>query len=219
MDATRRRVMDAFAAIDGVTLVTHNTPINPAFYRNATIYPGLPEPSYMLRRTANIMSTTTEQPPLSPRRRLGASIRRRLGRIGRSKSPGSNETTPRSSSSSAEDTVPKVLRDGIFLTKISTKKQQKLLFRLDPDRGQLIWESKVTKYSMSLNSSPGCFTEAFLHQSQSGRSGSCGRGQMPKAIANNSNLRTKIMKTDGLPSSTWSTRCTKPCTWSHLPRR
>ncbi|KAJ7914426.1 1-phosphatidylinositol-4,5-bisphosphate phosphodiesterase 1 [Mycena leptocephala] len=92
------------------------------------------------------MSTTTDQPPLSPRRRLGASIRRRLGRIGRSKSPGSNETTPRSSSSSAEDTVPKVLRDGIFLTKISTKKQQKLLFRLDPDRGQLIWESKVTKY-------------------------------------------------------------------------
>jgi hypothetical protein len=154
--------MDAFAAIDGVTLVTHNTPINPAFYRNATIYPGLPEPSYMLRRTANIMSTTTDQPPLSPRRRLGASIRRRLGRIGRSKSPGSNETTPRSSSSSAEDTVPKVLRDGIFLTKISTKKQQKLLFRLDPDRGQLIWESKVTKYSMSLNSSPGCLLKPFF---------------------------------------------------------
>ncbi|KAJ7672409.1 1-phosphatidylinositol-4,5-bisphosphate phosphodiesterase 1 [Mycena polygramma] len=93
------------------------------------------------------MSTTTDQPPpLSPRRRLGASIRRRLGRIGRSKSPGSGEATPRSSSSSAEDTVPKVLQDGIFLTKISTKRQHKMLFRLDPDRGQLIWESKVKKY-------------------------------------------------------------------------
>ncbi|KAF8189191.1 PLC-like phosphodiesterase [Mycena galopus ATCC 62051] len=95
------------------------------------------------------MSPTSDQStPLSPRRRLGASIRRRFGRIGRSKSPGttgSDEGTPRSSHSSVDDTVPKALQDGIFLTKISTKKQQKLLFRLDPDRGQLIWESKVRK--------------------------------------------------------------------------
>ncbi|KAF7343265.1 Phosphoinositide phospholipase C [Mycena venus] len=151
MDSARRRVKDAFAAIDAVTQVTHNAPINPAFHRNATRYPGLqmPEPSHMLRRAANIMSPTSDQPPpVSPRRRLGASIRRRLGRIGRSKSPGtaSDEGTPRSSHSSADDTVPKALQDGIFLTKISTKKQQKLLFRLDPDRGQLVWESKVKKY-------------------------------------------------------------------------
>ncbi|KAJ7111490.1 PLC-like phosphodiesterase [Mycena epipterygia] len=101
----------------------------------------------MLRRAANVMSPTIDQPPrLSPRRRLGASIRRRLGRIGRSKSPSSDETTPRSSSSSADDAVPRILQDGILLTKISPKKQRKLLFRLDPDRGQLIWESKVKKY-------------------------------------------------------------------------
>ncbi|KAJ7766326.1 1-phosphatidylinositol-4,5-bisphosphate phosphodiesterase 1 [Mycena maculata] len=93
------------------------------------------------------MSPSSDQPPpLSTRRRLGASIRRRLGRIGRSKSPGSDGTTPRSSSSSADDAVPKILQDGILLTKISSKKQRKLLFRLDPDRGQLIWESKVRKY-------------------------------------------------------------------------
>ncbi|KAJ7178183.1 1-phosphatidylinositol-4,5-bisphosphate phosphodiesterase 1 [Mycena filopes] len=85
-------------------------------------------------------------PPLSPRRRLGASIRRRLGRIGRSKSPTSGEGTPRSSTSSVDDTVPKIVQEGIFLTKISLKKQRKLLFRLDPERGQLIWESKVKKH-------------------------------------------------------------------------
>ncbi|KAJ7448275.1 1-phosphatidylinositol-4,5-bisphosphate phosphodiesterase 1 [Mycena galericulata] len=100
----------------------------------------------MLRKANNIMSPSSDQPPpLSPRRRLGASIRRRLGRIGRSKSPGSDEATPRSSSSSTDDAIPKILQDGILLTKISPKKQRKLLFRLDPDRGQLIWESKVQK--------------------------------------------------------------------------
>ncbi|KAJ7700442.1 PLC-like phosphodiesterase [Mycena rosella] len=105
----------------------------------------MPEPSRMLRRAANLMSPTTDRPPpLS--RRLGASIRRRLGRIGHTKSASSEDTTPRSSSSSADDAVPKILQDGIFLTKISTKKQRKLLFRLDPGSGQLIWESKVRKY-------------------------------------------------------------------------
>ncbi|KAJ7742571.1 PLC-like phosphodiesterase [Mycena metata] len=134
----RRRVMDSLA--ESVTHVTRLAPtINyPALDRNAPLYPGLPMPdsSRMLR--------------LSPRRRLGASIRRRLGRIGRSKSPGSGEGTPRSSSSSVDDTVPKIVQEGIFLTKISAKKQRKLLFRLDPDRGQLIWESKFP--SMPLKS-------------------------------------------------------------------
>ncbi|KAJ7802523.1 PLC-like phosphodiesterase [Mycena olivaceomarginata] len=137
MESARRRVIDAFGATDVVTHVTHNAPINP---RNASLYPALrmPEPGHMLRRRPNLMTDTPDQPqPLSSRRRLGASIRRRFGRLGRSKSPGarSGEGTPRSSHS-----------NGIFLTKISTKKQQKLLFRLDPDRGQLIWESKVRKY-------------------------------------------------------------------------
>ncbi|KAJ6453594.1 phosphoinositide-specific phospholipase C [Mycena sanguinolenta] len=152
VNSARRRVIDAFAAIDSVTHVTHNAPINPAFRRDATLCRGLqmPEPSYMLRRTANIVNPTADQsPPPSPRRRLGASIRRRFSRIGRSKSPstaGGDEGTPRRSYSTAEDIVPKALQEGIFLTKISTKKQQKLLFRLDPDRGQLVWESKVKKY-------------------------------------------------------------------------
>jgi hypothetical protein len=44
--------------------------------------------------------------------------------------------------------VPKALQDGILLTRISTKKQQKLLFRLDSDRGQLTWESKACSFSV-----------------------------------------------------------------------
>ncbi|KAJ7023444.1 1-phosphatidylinositol-4,5-bisphosphate phosphodiesterase 1 [Mycena alexandri] len=145
----RRRVMDS---LESVTHVTRIAPtINyPALDRNAPLYPGLPvpDPPRMLRRANNIMIPNLNQPSpgLSPRRRLGASIRRRLGRIGRSKSPGSGEGTPRSSISSVDDTVPKIVQEGIFLTKISAKKQRKLLFRLDPDRGQLIWESTVKKH-------------------------------------------------------------------------
>ncbi|KAJ7059156.1 phosphoinositide-specific phospholipase C [Mycena amicta] len=96
------------------------------------------DPVSMLRKAANLLSVTP-----SPRRRLGASIRRRFSR---SKSPGSAEGTPRSSSSSIDDTVPQFLQDGVFLTKISSKKHRKLLFRLDPERAQLLWESKVKKY-------------------------------------------------------------------------
>ncbi|KAK7042572.1 phosphoinositide phospholipase C [Favolaschia claudopus] len=152
MDSARRRVMDAVAAIDSVTHVTHNAALNQVSQRNETRYTGpyMPDPSYMLRRAANIVSPVAEQPPpLSPRRRLGASIRRRFRRITRSKSPGtsgSDEGTRRSSYSSVDDLVPQDLQDGIFLTKISSKKQKKLLFRLDPERGLLVWESNVTKY-------------------------------------------------------------------------
>lgn len=93
------------------------------------------------------MSPATESPPpLSKTRRIGASIRRRFGRIRHTKSSSSDSSTPRSSISSSDDAVPKELQDGIYLTKISTKKQRKLLFRLDPESGQLIWESKVKKY-------------------------------------------------------------------------
>ncbi|KAF7299231.1 Phosphoinositide phospholipase C [Mycena indigotica] len=80
-----------------------------------------------------------DQSPPSARRRLGNSIRRRLGRItARSKSPAPNRLD--------NDDIPNVLQDGIQLTKVSLKKQRTLLFRLDPERGQLSWESKTPKY-------------------------------------------------------------------------
>ncbi|KAF7297448.1 Phosphoinositide phospholipase C [Mycena indigotica] len=97
----------------------------------------LPTTLPMLRKATRLLTPTA-----SPG--IRATIRRRFSR---SMSRQPSEETPRSSTSSAEETVPqfKVLQDGIYLTKISTKRQRKLLFRLDRERGQLIWESKVKK--------------------------------------------------------------------------
>ncbi|KAG6827962.1 hypothetical protein H0H92_009820 [Tricholoma furcatifolium] len=38
--------------------------------------------------------------------------------------------------------VPKLLQEGIPMTKVSSKKQRRSVFRLDPDIGQIIWEGK-----------------------------------------------------------------------------
>ncbi|CAK5272661.1 unnamed protein product [Mycena citricolor] len=102
----------------------------------------------MLRRAANLVSPPSLEPgDAGSARRLGRKIRRSLRRITRSKSPanGSHARNGRSPSST-DDTIPQVLQEGVMLTKISANKQRTMLFRLDPTRGQLIWESKVTKY-------------------------------------------------------------------------
>lgn len=39
-------------------------------------------------------------------------------------------------------TVPLLLREGVHMTKISPGKQKSYIFRLDPDQGQIIWQSK-----------------------------------------------------------------------------
>jgi phosphatidylinositol phospholipase C delta len=39
-------------------------------------------------------------------------------------------------------TVPQLLQQGTPMTKVSALKQKKYLFRLDPDAGQITWESK-----------------------------------------------------------------------------
>ncbi|KAG6890441.1 hypothetical protein C0992_001634 [Termitomyces sp. T32_za158] len=39
-------------------------------------------------------------------------------------------------------TVPRSLQEGTFMTKVSSKKHRRSTFRLDPDRGQIIWEGK-----------------------------------------------------------------------------
>ncbi|EIM87228.1 uncharacterized protein STEHIDRAFT_146709 [Stereum hirsutum FP-91666 SS1] len=44
--------------------------------------------------------------------------------------------------SMADFTVPQLLQQGTPMTKVSAKKQQRVVFRLDPDQGQIIWESK-----------------------------------------------------------------------------
>jgi phosphatidylinositol phospholipase C delta len=39
-------------------------------------------------------------------------------------------------------TVPQLLQQGTPMTKVSAKERKRAVFRLDPDIGQIIWESK-----------------------------------------------------------------------------
>jgi phosphatidylinositol phospholipase C delta len=50
-------------------------------------------------------------------------------------------------SSMAEGTVPLLLREGVHMTKISPGKQKSYIFKLDPDQGQIIWQSKKLRIS------------------------------------------------------------------------
>lgn len=43
--------------------------------------------------------------------------------------------------------VPESLRRGTSITKVTNKTQKQTLFRLDPDQGQIVWESKQQKFS------------------------------------------------------------------------
>jgi hypothetical protein len=54
------------------------------------------------------------------------------------------------SASMADVTVPAVLRMGTPMIKVSGGKHKKVVFRLDPDQGQIIWESKKHRISTSL---------------------------------------------------------------------
>ncbi|KAG1807342.1 PLC-like phosphodiesterase [Suillus subaureus] len=51
-------------------------------------------------------------------------------------------------SSMADGTVPLLLREGVHMTKISPGKQKSYIFKLDPDQGQIIWQSKKLRISM-----------------------------------------------------------------------
>lgn len=50
-------------------------------------------------------------------------------------------------SSMADGTVPLLLREGVHMTKISPGKQKSYIFKLDPDQGQIIWQSKKLRIS------------------------------------------------------------------------
>ncbi|KAI0366571.1 PLC-like phosphodiesterase [Pilatotrama ljubarskyi] len=49
-------------------------------------------------------------------------------------------------SSSADATVPQLLQSGVPMLKVSAKKQKRYIFRLDPDQGQIIWQSKKLRF-------------------------------------------------------------------------
>jgi phosphatidylinositol phospholipase C delta len=46
-------------------------------------------------------------------------------------------------------TVPQLLQHGTPMTKVSAKERKRAVFRLDPDIGQIIWESKKHRISTS----------------------------------------------------------------------
>ncbi|OBZ76452.1 1-phosphatidylinositol 4,5-bisphosphate phosphodiesterase delta-4 [Grifola frondosa] len=45
-------------------------------------------------------------------------------------------------STMADVTVPQLLQQGVPMLKVSAKKQKRYIFKLDPDQGQIVWESK-----------------------------------------------------------------------------
>ncbi|CDO77451.1 hypothetical protein BN946_scf184857.g58 [Trametes cinnabarina] len=45
-------------------------------------------------------------------------------------------------STSVDATVPQLLQSGVPMLKVSAKKQKRYIFRIDPDQGQILWESK-----------------------------------------------------------------------------
>ncbi len=49
--------------------------------------------------------------------------------------------------SGLDATVPPLLQQGVPMLKVSAKKQKRYVFRLDPDQGQIVWESKKLRYS------------------------------------------------------------------------
>jgi phosphatidylinositol phospholipase C delta len=49
--------------------------------------------------------------------------------------------------SMADVVVPQLLQKGVPMTKVSASRQKTYVFQLDPDQGQILWESKKTKIS------------------------------------------------------------------------
>lgn len=44
--------------------------------------------------------------------------------------------------------VPMLLQEGTPLTKVSAKKKKTVIFRIDPDQGYVLWDSKKSGLSM-----------------------------------------------------------------------
>lgn len=60
--------------------------------------------------------------------------------------PSRLKLTPKRSSM-ADVAVPELLQQGVPMLKVSAKRQKSFVFRIDPDQGQILWESKKSKIS------------------------------------------------------------------------
>jgi hypothetical protein len=113
-------------------------------------------------------------------------------------------------SSMADVAVPLPLRKGVQMIKVSPGKQKSYKFQLDPDQGQIIWQSKKLRISTyACATSPLAIFDVLYHwQSPLRISRSFAFHLMPATIANSFNS-LRIMKIDGLRSSTFSMATTK----------
>jgi phosphatidylinositol phospholipase C delta len=60
------------------------------------------------------------------------------------------EAEPTTGTGVGDVTVPQLLQQGTPMTKVSAKERKRAVFRLDPDIGQIIWETKKHRISASL---------------------------------------------------------------------
>jgi phosphatidylinositol phospholipase C delta len=77
------------------------------------------------------------------------------GALVQSPKPSQPQFVPRRPSM-ADVAVPQLLQKGVPMTKVSASRQKTYVFQLDPDQGQILWESKKPKISA-------CHANAFYH--------------------------------------------------------
>lgn len=86
--------------------------------------------------TPSIISSSEEQPMTT------LAVPNLPGTTSSDVAPPAQRIAEKSSISMADGTVPLLLREGVHMTKISLGKQKSYVFKLDPDQGQIIWQSK-----------------------------------------------------------------------------
>lgn len=114
--------------------------------------------------------------------------------------------------------VPQLLQQGTPMTKVTNKKRKKVVFRLDADQGQIVWESKKHKISAwSYPVSVLLMLSCFYLQYPLKLLRRYGRGVMLGITVNNFSS-PKSTKTAGSPLSTSLTETTRLCTSLPPPR-
>jgi phosphatidylinositol phospholipase C, delta len=109
------------------------------------------------RSTSVTVTDSSEKPSKSPRISLDSNMPSALSETNRLSSATNTYPTLTTNDSDAQSftpeagmgdvTVPQLLQQGTPMTKVSAKQRKRAVFRLDPDIGQIIWESKKHRIS------------------------------------------------------------------------
>lgn len=132
-----------------------------ALFRSQSKSSGSPD---MSRKRSISSSVTKSEPQSLPRLLVDSDISsqvldtERLSAV--SEAPSASSMPVQEEQSSTRDstsetgmgdvTVPRLLQQGTPMTKVSAKERKRAVFRLDPDIGQIIWESKKHRISTRL---------------------------------------------------------------------